>query len=58
MITEEQFPGNISILEVPRALDTMLPIYTDPVIPQRLPEPSPLAELEMMTGPGLLCAAL
>jgi hypothetical protein len=57
MITDEEYPGDVSILEVLGADDTMLPIDTDPIIQQRLRQPNLLAELATMTGPGFLCAA-
>jgi hypothetical protein len=58
MSSEEQFPGNISILEVLGSDDTKSAIEIDLVIQRRLPEPSLFAEVPMMTGPGFLCAAL
>jgi hypothetical protein len=58
MITDQQYPGDVSALEVLGADDTLLPIDTDPIVQQRLRQPNLLAELAMMTGPGFLCAAL
>ena len=58
MITDEQYPGDVSALEVLGADDTLLPIDTDTIIQQRLRQPNLLAELATMTGPGFVCAAL
>ncbi|KAJ9091711.1 hypothetical protein QFC20_007570 [Naganishia adeliensis] len=58
MITDEEYPGDVSILEALGADDTLLPIDTDPIIQRRLREPNLLAELALVTGPGFLCAAL
>lgn len=59
MLFDETFPGEICpALMALGADDTLLPIDTDPIIQQRLREPSLLAELATMAGPGFLCAAL